>query len=183
MRVYVDGNQLLDALAGEGSEIVGRGEREESRASLAQWLSLYAQRQGCDVTLVFDRNPVGEALAPFASCGRVRVVNLEAGGECLHEIAGPANRAAEQERVFVVTADWRLAEAVRGGAVRLLDPAGFLARARRMMGRDDDAPRGEPDGKFAGLPERDVDYWMRFFARSGKDPDQGRPPGNRSVGP
>jgi len=181
MKVYADGNHLLDALAGEGSEIGVRGDRDKSRANLAQWLALYAQRQDCDVTLVFDQNPVGEALPPIARCGRVRVVNLEPGGECLHEIAGPANRAARDERVFVVTADWRLAKAMRGGRVRLLDPAGFLARARRMMGRADDAPRGEPDGKFSGLPEQDVDYWMRFFAQSGKDPDERRPPGNGSA--
>ncbi len=163
MIVYVDGKDLVEFLAHRDDSPVVPGDPVKSRLSVAGWLARYAECQDCDIVLVFDENPVGEILPPFERHGRVRVVNLEPGAEALHEIAGPANREAVRDRVFVVTADPRLARALEHGRARVVEPGAFFRRTRTVMRRSGAEGGEEADEKFSGLSEDQVDYWMRFF--------------------
>ena len=163
MIVYVDGNDLLDAFRDTGSDVFVPHDRTKGRLNLARWLARYAERQECDVELVFDATAIGEVLPPVAHHGRVRVVNLEPGAESRHAIAGPANRAAQNGRVYVVTSDPRLAQSLSHGNARVFDAEHFLSRVRRVMRGGDKEGLDEPDEKFSGLSEEEVGFWARYF--------------------
>ncbi len=163
MIVFVDGTAVLKCLDRMGSDIVVAGSAERSRRNLALWFSRYAQHQDCDVVVVYDDFQAGEVRAPVEHYGRVKVVNLPYGEEARAEIAGPANRSAVQERTFVVTEDFRLREALKGGAARAFEPGEFISRARTVMRGAEDTAFDEPDEKFNGLSDEEVDYWIGFF--------------------
>jgi len=164
VKLYVDGNDLLEAIARRGSDVVVEGDRLKSRLNLARWLARYAEHQGCEVELVFDENPVGQALPPVQRHGRVRVVNLEPGGQALHAIAGPANREAEGGRVVVVSSDPRLMQALARGRARAVGAEDFLVSARRALrGGEGAGGLEEPDEKFSGLSDEEVERWLEFF--------------------
>ena len=163
MIYFVDGNDLREALMSAERRRLSRPVAPLTRGEIARWLSRYAERRGCEVVLVFDENPVGSALPPTERHGRVRVVNLDPGARALHEISGPANRAAESDRVFVVTDDPKLADALRAGKARVIGSAEFAENARRMWGAGEDTADEEPDEKYSGLADEEVDYWLREF--------------------
>ncbi len=169
MKVYVDGRGLLEAFRGRGADVIVEGDRTKSRLNLVRWLARYAESHDCEVELVFEAELGGGVLPPVEHHGRVRVVNLDPGEEALHEIAGPANRAARKERVFVVTADPRLISALERGRARAFEPERFLSRARTLMrGEEDDEEFEEPDEKFSGLSDEEVGFWLKFFRRGGR---------------
>ena len=168
MIYFVDGNDLREALMASERRRLSRPVAPRTGGEIARWLSRYAERRGCDVVLVFDENPVGSALPPTEHHGRVRVVNLDPGALALHEISGPANRAAQSDRVFVVTDNPKLVEALRTGKARAVGSAGFVEDARRMWGADEDAADEEPDEKYSGLADEEVDYWLSEF--QGEEP-------------
>ena len=64
-------------------------------------------------------------------------------------------------------ADPRLRDALAGGRATVMTPAQFVARVRRTIGRGADARPDEPDEKFGGLAEEEVNFWLEYF----KDPD------------
>jgi predicted RNA-binding protein with PIN domain len=163
MKVFVDGDDLLEVFREVDPQILVPGDEEKSRTNVARWLARYAEFQDCDVELVYEEIEPGKVLPPVEQHGRVRVRNLQPDEEVLHEIAGAANRAAERERVYVVTEDPRLSDAVSGGAARVYAPRRFIGRARTVMGTESKERYDEPDEKYTGVGEEEVDFWMEFF--------------------
>jgi len=169
MKLYVDGNDLLEAFREAGGDVFVEGDPHSSRLNLARWLARYAESSNCDVELVFDENAASGVLPPVERHGRVSVSNLAPGAQALHEIAGPANRAAQAGRVLVVTADPRLVQALAGGGARVLEPRRFLRRVRaRMRGGRKAEGFDEPDEKFSGLSDEEVGFWTDFFQADGE---------------
>ncbi len=166
MKLYVDGNDLLDYFVARGDSAVVGAEGSGSRRKLRRWLARYAELQDCDVVLVWDETPADTVLPPTERFGKVRVVNLPWGEDARSEIAGPANRNANEERTFVVTDDPRLMEALRRGKATVHTPEHFVSRARRVMGKGDERLAEEPDEKFTGLSEDEVDFWLDFFEKN-----------------
>jgi predicted RNA-binding protein with PIN domain len=168
MRVYVDGNDLVEAFAAEEADFVVADEQAASRLHVARWLARWTEHRDCDVVLVWDNNPAGEVLPPTERHGRVLVINLQAGADAMHEIAGPANRAARHERVLVATSDRWLTNALQRGAAKVLKPRDFIALARRAMRGGQEDYLDEPDEKFSGLSQEEVEFWVRFFKDDNK---------------
>ncbi len=163
MRVYVHGNDLLDYFTEKQDPVVVDSDDWTSRQNVKRWLAHYCASQDCEGVLVWDGTPPGDVRTPSEQFGRVRVTNLPYGESAFAEISGPANRTAVQERTFVVTADHRLIEALRGGRAAVFTPAQFVARARRMVGKTDEKLAKEPDEKFTGLTSDEVEFWLGFF--------------------
>jgi predicted RNA-binding protein with PIN domain len=159
----VDGNSLLDFLAAEESLVVVEGDREASRRNLAHWLARYCERRGCKAVLVFDGTRPGEVLSPVERRGPVKVLTTPHGVPAAAEIVAPANRAARDETVIVVTGERRTAEDVSRGKARAMTPGQFVARTRRGTRRADRFHPDEPDAKFTGLSEGEVGFWLGFF--------------------
>jgi hypothetical protein len=96
--------------------------------------------------------------------GRVTVLTLPYEREARAEIAPAANREArEGERVTVVTDDWRLAQSLASGQVRVQSCEQFVASVRRFLGKDTKTLATEPDEKFSGVVDEEVDFWMDYF--------------------
>ena len=163
MIVYMDGNDLLDAFRKTGSDVFVDSDGTKSRLNLARWLARYAEKQDCDVELVFDGMDAGDVLPPVTRHGRVRVTNLEPGAKARHQIAGPANRTAQSDRVHVVTLDARLAQSLSHGNARVFAPDRFLSRVRKVMRGGQDEGLDEPDEKFSGLSEEEVGFWTQYL--------------------
>jgi len=164
MMIYVDGTDLLGYLTEAGDTLVIRGHRDRSRQNLGRWLVRYCERQGCRAVLVFDGTELGEVLSPVERHGPVKVVSLPYGGDARAEIAGPANRSAEQDRTLVVTDDVRLARDLEHGKARVLTSERFVRRVRREVRAGDESLPGEPDEKFTGLSDEEVDLWLGDFS-------------------
>jgi len=163
MKVYIDGNDLMEFFAEEEGEIVVFGDPDGSRENLARWLARYCEHADCDGVLVFDDIPPTHVLPRTQQYSRVTVVNLPYGAEAWKEIAGPANRDAVEDRTWVVTSDRRLTEAMQHGRARLADPEHFVARVRRSIRREGDVLGDEPDAKFSGLTDDEVGFWLQYF--------------------
>jgi hypothetical protein len=161
--IYVHGNDLLDHFADEDDPLVVPGNREETRRNLAHWLSRYCELREAEGVIVFGGHGPNEVLPPTETYGAAKVVNLPYGAEVRTEVAGPANREANDRRVFVVTEDHRLIEALRHGKARVQTPAQFVRKARRSMGSEQEAVPGEPEQKFTGPSDGEVDFWMQYF--------------------
>jgi predicted RNA-binding protein with PIN domain len=167
MMIYVDGTDLLGYLAERGDALVTKGSRDRSRENLTRWLARYCEGQTCRAVLVFDGADLGEVLSPVEQHGPVKVLSLPHGGDARAEIAGPANRSAEQERTLVVTDDTRLARDLEHGKARVLTSARFIGRVRREIRAGDQSLPGEPDEKFTGLSDEEVNFWLGEFGDEG----------------
>ena len=163
MIIYVDGTALLRHLAETADPLAEASDLHERRGNLTRWLARYCELQDCRAVLVFDGSPPGEVLPPTERHGGVKVVNVAPGVEARTEIAGPANRSAQDERTLVVTADHRLVCSLEGGQARALGPGEFVARVRRSLRPAQEALADEPDEKFGSITDQEVDFWMRFF--------------------
>ncbi|MHC5034576.1 MAG: NYN domain-containing protein, partial [Planctomycetota bacterium] len=139
-------------------------DRAGTRDNLARWLGRYCELQDCDVVLVFGGNRADEVLSPSERYGRVKVVNVPYAEETENEIAGPANRSAADGRTLVVTADYRLANALQHGGAKVQTPADFVASARKVLAGSEEAAADEPHEKFAGLSDEDVEFWLQYFS-------------------
>jgi len=163
MKLYVQGDNLLAFLAEERAPMLAGLSAEQAREYLARWVARYCEMRDCDGRLVFGPAPDGEVRAPTRHFGPVTVTNCPPGVEARAEIAGPANRDAVEQRTLVVTDDWTIAEALRNGKARVLTPARFVAAVRELIGKDGRGLAAEPDEKFSGLSEDEVDLWMEYF--------------------
>ena len=171
MKVYVDGSSFMNHLEEKGDPMAAGGGAERDRQELARWFARYAEHQGCDVILVFDENLFGKTLPKYEHYGKTKVINTPPGETARAEIAGPANQEAESERVYVVTDDGRLYSAVQNSEVRAYSPAKFLSKARTLLRGKDELQTEEPDEKYTGVSEDEVDFWLEMYKDEGEDED------------
>ncbi len=167
MRVYVNGEDLLAYFDEMQDPIVVEKDRQKTRENLKRWLARYGEHRDCDVVLVWADIPPQRVLPRTERFGRVRVANLPYGEDAVSEIAGPANRTAVHERTFVVTEDARLKGSLASGRATVFSPSHFVRRARKSMGKGDEELAREPDEKFTGLSEGEVEFWLEFFKEEG----------------
>lgn len=163
MKIFIDGMSFMRGAREVAPELVDADAPEETRSNVARWCARYAEMQDCDVKLVFAANVSDEILPPVEEYGRVTVRNLTENERMSREICGPANRESSSNQVFVVTDEPRFERAVRGGEARLLTPQEFIERARRIMGKEQKARYEEPDEKYSGVSDEEVDFWMDYF--------------------
>jgi hypothetical protein len=166
MRLFVNGRDLLQCFAEQRDDAVFvPGRPEQGRTNLRRWVARFCEARGWDGALFFDDTAADEVRPLSERAGRVRVVNMPYAKEAWLEMAGQANRSAMREETLVVTDDIRLIRALERGKAKVVTPAQFVARAREAMGRSDEDLTEEPDEKFSGLSEEEVDVWMDFFRR------------------
>jgi predicted RNA-binding protein with PIN domain len=164
MKVYVDGNDLVEYFReNEPDTPQAIADREAAQDNVANWLARYARARDCDVVLVFDETRADDYLPYRDQVGGVTLLRAAYGVGAVREIAGPANQQAAEQDVTVVTDDIRLKQAVAHGGASAQGCASFVAQVRRLMGKDAEQAVVEPDEKFSGLSESEVDQWIRFF--------------------
>ena len=100
---------------------------------------------------------------PTEHVGRLTIRNVGDENEMKAEIAGPANRSAAQEHTIVVS-DYRpLVQALDRGDARVYSSEQFLSKVRASLRRSGESLSDEPDAKFMGVSEEEVDGWLSFF--------------------
>jgi hypothetical protein len=163
MKIYIDAKALVEYFAQDDARtVVISDDRQRNHDSLRRWLGRYCERMDADAVIVFDDAAPGELPTPRQRAGHVVAINLPYGEQARNEIAGPANRDALEDRTFVVTDDYRLAQSLERGKATVLAPTVFVSRVRRSMGADSHAAE-EPDEKFTGLSNEEVNFWMDYF--------------------
>ncbi|MBS3762316.1 MAG: NYN domain-containing protein [Planctomycetes bacterium] len=163
MKIFIDGNGLLTTLRELRPALIVEEDPLKSRKKIARWLARYAEYQNCDLELVFGENETVEIVTPFEAVGGVQVRNLNTDEEVLKQIAGPANRLAQQQEVQVVTADERLRSALQKSDARVLTPKTFADRVAETTGGHNDTSFDEPGEKYTGVPDEEVSFWVNFF--------------------
>ncbi len=164
MIIFADGSDLLEYLAETSDPMIAADDRDMSRQNLARWMARHCQARDCDAVVVFDDQRPNEVLPPTEYFGRAVVINVPHGGNAFTEIAGPANRRAVEEKTLVVTGEPRLIEALRRGKATVQRPAEFMRSARKLMRVDDEDSAHEPDEKYTGLTDQEVDFWVEYFS-------------------
>ncbi len=168
MKLYVDGPALLEYFVeNESDSIVITHDAEKNRANLRRWIGRYCMARDCEAVVVFDDLRPREVKPPYQSFGQVKVRNLPFGHDAVTEIAGPANREARERTVVIVTDEPALLEAARRGRARAETPQQFVRRVRRSIRPEDEELADEPDAKFSGIGEEEVEFWMDFFNEEG----------------
>ncbi len=166
MKLFVNGRDLLDHFRGERDDAVFvPGNAEQSRTNLRRWVARLCEARGWDGTLFFDDTGAAEIRPLSERVGRVHVVNMPYAKEAWLEMAGQANRSAMEEDTLVVTEDIRLVRALERGRAKVVGSAQFVVGAREFIGRSDEDLTEEPDEKFSGLSEEEVDVWLDYFRR------------------
>ena len=163
MKVYVHGNALIKYLARRDPPMLTERGGDVDREILVRWLTRYAEQQDCEAILVFDRIPASEVLPRIEHHGRTTIINVAPGKTARHEMAGPANRDAQNEPTYVVTDDFKLSRSVQKGGAGVWNPAEFFEKAGALMAGEEGRALDEPDGKYTGLSDKEVDYWARLF--------------------
>ena len=164
MKLYVYGPDLLGYFAEhERHSAVARDGQERARENVVSWMARYCEVRGCEGWVYFDDAQPGEMRDPRQHVGPVYAVNLPYGEKAWTEMAAQANRAAAQERTVVVTDDVRLVRALTRGGATVAGAEEFVARARKSMRPEQEALADEPDEKFTGLSEGEVNFWLDFF--------------------
>ncbi len=162
--IYVHGPELLSWFEAAGDELAAPREPARLRENLTRWLGRYCELKDCDGVVVYAACDPMEVLPPTERFGRATAVNIPFGGAPLwRELAMRANREPPDRRPIVVTEDPRLTQAVARGPAKVLRPGRFVASARAGMRRRDEMVAGEPDEKFTGLTDGEVDFWVQYF--------------------
>jgi len=163
MKVYVHGNALMKYLARRDPPMLTHRGGDVDREILVRWVARYAEQRDCEVILVFDRIPPSQVLPRIQHCGKATIINVAPGKTARQEIAGPANRSAQNEPTCVVTDDFKLSRSVQKGGAGVWSPAEFFQKASTLMAGEEGRALDEPDEKYGGLSEEEVDYWARLF--------------------
>ncbi len=169
MKVFIDGESFVRGSRELAPDLVREGAPEATRENVAKWLARYAEIQDCDVKLVFAETRSEDVLPPTEEYGRVTVRNLLQGEKVTREICKPANQAANSDRVFVVADEPTVTEPVKSTDVRVYSPTEFIRRARKIMGKEQTSRYEEPDEKYSGVAEEEVDFWMDYFSEKDQD--------------
>ena len=162
MIIYVDGDDLAAHFA-KIEDPLAAGDAADVRQNVTRWLGRYCEMRECRAVIVFAVDDPTEVRTPTERFAQVKVRNLTYGTKKQIELPGEANRLARQEPTQVVSDDWRVDEALRGGTAKALGTAQFVTQARTAMGSADDVTPDEPDEKFTGVTDGEVGFWMDFM--------------------
>ena len=164
VRILVDGNNLMFALA----EVAV----DADRARLSRMLGDYAERQGVDVTVVYDgpaprRNDgrgVGDPRISAYYSGR------RTADDVLDDLAGSHSAP---RRLTVISRDRAVQRQARRRGCKVVDA---LAFARQLKVRPAKPAADEPAAKREGLAEGQLDRWLKEFGLADKGLSDGQLP-------
>ncbi len=148
MRIVVDGNNLMHALAERAVDA--------DRDGLSRLLSDLAGRTGSQVTVVFD-GP-GEAAAMPAELGiGVHFSGSRSADEVVAELTAADSGA---RHVLVVSSDRQVQRQAKRCGCRVMDSRAFAGRLTAPAAA---LPPAEPTSKLDGLGDGELDHWMAEF--------------------
>lgn len=188
MHNLIDGYNVIFAVPAL-EEALDREDMETARAALVAALASHKDTSRQEFTVVFDgKTQEGEGVEheyPLKeSRGGVSVIFTK-GITADDEIVRLVSASRHPRNICVVTSDNKILRAARSSGCRTATPREFYDRITRPPGRAGKSgssgksgkthagSRAEPAAKYHGVPEGEVNYWLRRFrAEWNKDKDK-----------
>jgi predicted RNA-binding protein with PIN domain len=158
---------------------------ETARAALVAALASHKDTSRQEFTVVFDgKTQEGESLEhPQKQLREGINVIFTKGITADDEIVRLVSDSRHPRNICVVTSDNKILRAARSSGCRTVTPMEFYDRITRPPGRAGKSGknraggRAEPAAKYHGVPEGEVNYWLRRFrAEWNKDKDKDKKP-------
>ncbi len=170
MHYVIDGYNVIFAVP-ELEKILDRDDMETAREALLAALSQYKDKSRQEFTVVFDgKAQEGEGLEPPQKQLREGInVAFTKGTTADEDIEELISTSPGPRNICVVTSDKRILRAARSSGCRTAKPMEFYDTIARHPGRAGKSgkkrtgPRAEPAAKYQGVPEGEVNYWLRLF--------------------
>ena len=162
MRVIIDGYNL--AHASDWLDLKGRPEPKGMRAMLVRLLADYAERSDDRMTVVFDGLPAdSRQIAELGNRAGIEVIFSGAEVDADTQIAKMLEYSTGARDALVVSSDREVRAAASRFHARSCPADEFMNHIRQTLAEPAPAPESEPDVKYTGLSEGDVNVWMRIF--------------------
>jgi uncharacterized protein len=159
MRYLVDGNNLMFALAEVG---IGA-----DREQLGRLLGEFANRQGTDVTVVFDgpapRGP------PADRCGADISAYYSGGRTADDVLADLVNSYSAPRNLTVVSGDRAVQRQAKRRGCKIIEALAFARLLKASARGPAKAADDEPAAKREGLSKGQVDRWLKEFGLDDHD--------------
>ncbi len=167
MHNVIDGYNVIFAVP-ELEKILDRDDMETAREALLAALSQFKDKSRQEFTVVFDgKAQEGEGLEhPQKQLREGINVAFTEGTTADEDIEELISTSASPRNICVVTSDKRILRAARSSGCRTAKPMEFYDRIVRPSGKSGKkrtGPRAEPAAKYQGVPEGEVNYWLRLF--------------------
>lgn len=187
MHNVIDGYNVIFAVPAL-EEILDREDMETARAALVATLASHKDTSRQEFTVVFDgKTQEGESLEhPQKQLREGINVIFTKGITADDEIVRLVSDSRHPRNICVVTSDNKILRAARSSGCRTATPLEFYDRITRPPGRAGKSgksgknragSRAEPAAKYHGVPEGEVNYWLRRFrAEWNKDKDKDKKP-------
>jgi len=163
MRIVVDGNNLMHALA----ELAVDADRD----GLSRLLSDFSARTGSEVTVVFDGQP-GDG-NPARRASELGIAVHFSGWQTADEIVAELTAADSATRhLLVVSGDRQVQRQAKRQGCRVMESRTF---GERLVAPPPRRAPAEPIGKFDGLSDGELEHWLEEFGLSdpAEQPERG----------
>ncbi len=186
MHNLIDGYNVIFAVPAL-EEALDREDMEAAREALVAALASHKDTSRQEFTVVFDgKTQEGEGVEhehpQKESRGGVTVIFTK-GTTADDEIVRLISASPSPRNICVVTSDNKILRAAKSSGCRTAKPREFYDRVTRPPGRAGKSgkkragSRAEPAAKYRGVPEGEVNYWLRRFrAEWNKDKDKDKKP-------
>lgn len=113
------------------------------------------------ITVVFDSHPQGRPYPTREEHLGIEVAYSGPGVEADQTIKEMVRRSDHRRDMLVVTSDVSLRTVCRRLGAQVIDSASFRSRLLRQLRRARLEESAEPLGKQEGVPDSEVEYWLR----------------------
>lgn len=164
MHIIIDGYNLIFTVPAL-EKVLDRENMEMAREALLMVLARYKDTSRQEFTVVFDGSKhEGGNIGPSQRQVRGGIsIIFSKGATADEDIVGLISSSPNPRDICIVTSDKTIIKAARESGCRTIRPREFYrkvtvsARVERVL------PRAEPMAKYQGLPEGEVEYWMKVF--------------------
>ena len=157
VRFLVDGNNLMFALADVGVDA--------DRRKLSRLLGDFAEREGANVTVVFD-GPAPKDLEA-ERIADLRISAYYSGRRTADDVLADLTESYSAPRqLAVVSSDRAVQRQAKRRRCKVIAASDF---ARQLKARPADKANGEPAAKRHGLEEGRLEHWLEEFGFVGEN--------------
>ncbi len=162
MRVIIDGYNLAHAT--DWLDLKGRPAPKGMRVMLMRLLVDYAERSDDRITVVFDGLPAdGRQVAELGARAGIEVVFSGTESDADTQIAKMLEFSTGARDALVVSSDREVRAAAARFHAKSCSSDEFMNHVRQALAEPAPKAEAEPDIKYTGVPDSDINVWMRIF--------------------
>lgn len=161
MLVIIDGYNFIFGVPSLEA-VLDRGKMEQAREALLNLLARYKATRGEDFTVVFDGRALEGDVSPQQKVFQEIKVVFSRGTTADEDIKALIQDSPHPKDIMVVTSDRGILGFARGYGCQTAQPRDFYKNITQTFKKGKVSTK-EPLGKYQGLEQGEVDYWLRFF--------------------